>query len=73
MSHIKYNSEVCTNAAKKGDIETLKLAQEAKSPYFWNCVHTVQGTQMDTLIWLCSQKPQCPWNTSVCTKAAETG
>lgn len=62
-----YNT--CYEAAKRGHIDILKYAHENGCHWNGACAAAAEGDQFETLKWLRSQKPPCPWDTLTCYEA----
>jgi hypothetical protein len=68
--------DVCTAAARNGQLEILKWLRAQVPPCPWNewaCLYAAKNGHLGVLKWLRAQDPPCPWDEWVCSCAAENG
>ena len=66
--------QMCTTAAARGDLATLKTLRTQTSPSPWNaetCSCAAAGGHLDVVVF--ARTHDCPWDWWTCSQAAEYG
>ena len=70
--YMDMDSNLCTEAARKGHLEVLRWAHQNGCPWDGRtCARAAEGGHLEVLQW--AHENGCPWDSCTCTNAASKG